>query len=457
MFRRLAVFFNSIVVRVVALVLGFGAVTVLILVALLQTPVAGQLFNRAIAANSNSIAELVWLVEHSPVEIETFVLAAYNTGSRVAEITDRFGSDLRPDDYKKALVASGTSDVAGRLAQRDIRFETLGFMDIGTPFRNDGVPLGRAATALHVAIGLQDGRVLHIWLAPTISLTQRTNLIIAGLLLVLVLAALLSIAVSLVITRPIRQLERDAQSVGLAKTSLAVAEEGPRELRQLSSALNRMRGRLARLIHEREQIIVAIAHDISTGLTRLRLRMDERNRIDPTELEDDMAQMERLVFEMMAYSRAESPMIEPELIDMQEFVEHIARTCPSPIDLTHHADLDFTMVGNPVALRRLFENLIENARRYGRGTIALQTQRFDDGLEIAVLDDGEGLPEDDLEHVFEPFFRSEGSRNRSTGGTGLGLGIARAIAQTHGARITLENRAEGGLAARVFFPNELAM
>ncbi|MEO0589697.1 MAG: HAMP domain-containing sensor histidine kinase [Pseudomonadota bacterium] len=456
MLRRLAAFSNSIVVRVVGLVLGFGAVTALLVIALLQTPVAGQILNRAIEGNSDSIAELVWLVEHTPVEIETFLLAAYNTSSRVAEITEEFGPDLKPDEYRKALVISGKSGVVERLSERDIRFETLGLMEVGTPFtEREAAPLS-AATALHVAIGLRDGRALHIWLAPTISLTERPNLVIVTILLGLFLIALLSIAMSLVITQPIRQLERDAQNAGLGEKSFVVAEEGPRELRQLSSSLDRMQSRLARLIHEREQIIVAIAHDISTGLTRLRLRIDERERVDPAELEDDMAQMERLVYEMMAYSRAESPLIEPELIDLSEFVDHIARASPSPIVLSTSGPWDFTMAGNRVALKRLFENLIENARRYGRGLIELRMERREGGLEIAVLDDGEGLPEQDLEQVFEPFFRAESSRNRATGGTGLGLGIARAIAQTHGARITLENRPEGGLAARVFFPNELA-
>ncbi len=456
MLRRIAAFSNSIVVRVVALVLAAGCISMLALAMLMQTPVAGRVFNRAIQDNSNSMAELVWLIESAPVEIETFVLAAYNTSSRIAEVKDGFGPHLRANAYKKGLAGSGTSDVVARIRLRDIRFRTLGILDWGRPLIEGELPPLNATTVQQVAVRLQDGRVLHFWLAPRVSFEERPNLIASIVVLFVVSALLIGFASWIVIMRPIRQLERDAQQVGLAETSLAVSEGGPRELRRLSMALNRMRARLAGLIHEREQIIVAIAHDISTGLTRLRLRMDEKPTFSPEELEDDLVQMEHLVSEMLAYSRAESPLIEPELVELGAFVERVASAAPGFIAFRNETKQAFTMVGNTVALRRLFDNLIENARRYGRGFIGIRLVCKADGLEIAVEDDGDGIPADALERVFEPFYRGEASRSRLTGGTGLGLGIARAIARTHGATITLANRNEGGLVARVFFPADLA-
>jgi len=116
---------------------------------------------------------------------------------------------------------------------------------------------------------------------------------------------------------------------------------------------------------------------------------------------------------------------------------------------------DSVIAGDPVALRRLFENLIENARRYGGGRIAVRVLTAGDGREIRIEDDGPGLPADQLEAVFQPFLRGEASRNRATGGTGLGLGIAKSIARAHGATLRLENRPEGGLAAIVRFPAHL--
>ncbi|MEL6415861.1 MAG: ATP-binding protein, partial [Pseudomonadota bacterium] len=116
----------------------------------------------------------------------------------------------------------------------------------------------------------------------------------------------------------------------------------------------------------------------------------------------------------------------------------------------------FIIAGSALALHRLFENLIENARRYGRGCIAVRLRLASDGLRISVEDDGPGMSHEEREMAFQPFFRGEGSRNRETGGSGLGLGIARAIANTHGAHIALDNREEGGLVATVFFPQQLA-
>ncbi|MEM1194977.1 MAG: ATP-binding protein [Pseudomonadota bacterium] len=422
----------------------------------MQTPVAGRLFNRAIQENSNSVAELVWLVENAPAHIEAFALGAYNTSSRVAKVEDDFGPYLEADTEKKGLALSGKSDAVSLLNERDIRFRTLGFFDLDSVLSPIPPSPISAIRVQQVAIKLQDGRVLHIWLAPTISLEERPNLIASVFAILALLIGLLGLALSIVITRPIRQLERNAQQVGLAETSLPMKEDGPRELRQLSMAFNQMRSRLALLIHEREKIIVAIAHDISTGLTRLRLRMDEKSELNPKELNDDLVQMERLVSEMLAYSRAESPLIEPELIELGDFVGRIAAAAPGAVSLVKRCDHEFTLAGNAVALRRLFDNLIENARRYGRGFVGVRLSHGTDGLEITIEDDGDGIPTKDLERVFEPFFRGEASRNRRTGGTGLGLGIARAIAHSHGAHITLSNRTGGGLIARVFFPAELA-
>ncbi|MEO0871504.1 MAG: ATP-binding protein, partial [Pseudomonadota bacterium] len=115
----------------------------------------------------------------------------------------------------------------------------------------------------------------------------------------------------------------------------------------------------------------------------------------------------------------------------------------------------FVIAGNSLAIGRLFENLFENARRYGGGSIWLTISQSARGLAITIEDDGPGIPPEDLEHVFEPFYRGEGSRNRSTGGAGLGLGIARAIAHSHGAQISLVNRDEGGLCVSVAFPEAL--
>ncbi|MBY0448431.1 MAG: hypothetical protein K2P95_07050 [Hyphomonadaceae bacterium] len=407
------------------------------------------------ADNSDSIAELVWLMEHSPREIEPFILSAYHGGFRVAAIDSGFAEGLEQRPRMRGLLVRGDSDVASRLEDRDIRFQTLGALQLQTRLRQYGAGRMRAATALHVAIGLSDGRVLNVWLAPALTLGRQPILLAAAGLVVLLFALALGLASAAVTLRPIHLLEQDAARVELGEAGAAVSETGPAELRRVSAALNRMRARLTALIREREQMVAAIAHDVRTGLTRIRLRMDERGAVSAEEIESDVAQMEALISDMLAYARAEMPSGLQELIRLDSFVADASKAAPHPVDFRPSGLEDFVIVGDPVALRRLLENLIENGRRYGGGAIAVRVIANEGGREVRIEDNGPGLPEDQLESVFEPFYRGEASRNRATGGTGLGLGIARAIARAHGATLKLANRPEGGLAAILHFPASL--
>jgi len=142
---------------------------------------------------------------------------------------------------------------------------------------------------------------------------------------------------------------------------------------------------------------------------------------------------------------------------MGRFLSQTAADAPTGVTFSSTLDgeSEFTIAGDPVALRRLFENLLENARRYGGGEISLTASIEAGGLMVRIEDNGPGIPDDQLEAVFKPFQRLETSRNRATGGTGLGLGIARSVAMAHGASLWLENRREGGLAAIVRFPKDM--
>lgn len=447
---------SSIVVRVTALTLAALTLMLAGLLFLLQTPMLTQaLYPRVLADNADNLAELVWLVETSPEEIRPFILSAYKSGFRTAAIGNDFADGLEPRAAMAASLAQADNDVAARLAGRDIRFQTLGLMRLHARLSEEGVGKLRVVSALHLAIELSDGRVLNVWLAPAHSLSrQPAVLIVSGLVLVSFSIAL-GLAIAAVTLRPIRRLERDAAQVELGNAGTSVSETGPAELRRVSAALNRMRERLTGLIREREQIVAAIAHDVRTGLTRIRLRLDERGAVSAEEIEADLAQMEALIADMLAYARAESPSGPQELIRLEAFVRAVAEAAPHPVRLCLPRAEDFMIAGDPVALRRLFENLLENARRYGGGEIMVRVIASGTGREVRIEDNGPGLAEDQLETVFQPFRRGEASRNRGTGGTGLGLGIARAIAQAHGASLRIENRPEGGLAAIVHFPAAL--
>ena len=299
--------------------------------------------------------------------------------------------------------------------------------------------------------------MLQVWLAPSLLYTAPPFGIAVLLGLVALVTLILGLALSWVILRPIQALERDAELVGLAETAMPVTETGPRELRRLARALNRMRARLAGLIGEREQMMIAIAHDLRTSLTKIRLRTQDDQGSAVQQIEPDLAQMEHLLTDLMAYARAENPVTEHELIAICDLVSALAQSAPYEVTLEMEAGCgQFLIAGSRVALTRMFENLLENARRYGAGLVLVRLRKTRAGLLVTIEDDGPGLPNDSLQRVFEPFVRGESSRSRATGGTGLGLGIARAIAHTHGAEITLENRDEGGLRASILFPAWMA-
>lgn len=455
MMVRFRSLWSSLVVQVTALTLAALLFVLITLIVVAQTPLAQWIFPRALSENAGSIAELVWLVESSPEELHPFILTAYQSGGRFTAISAEFADGLTARPAMAGSLSNAESEVAARLLGRDIRFQSLGAIGLQRRLAQQNLDRMSRASALHIAIELKDERVLNVWLAPTISLARGSVALIVLIGIVALFAIALGLAIASVMLRPIRRLEQDAENVELGAFGGAVTETGPLEMRRLTAALNRLRDRLSGLIREREQIIAAIAHDVRTGLTRIRLRMDAQDQIAADEIEGDLSQMEALISDMLAYARAESPIGQQELLGLKDFVETLATDFPHKIKLLGAPADDFVIAGDPVALRRLFENLIENARRYGGGEITVRFAPTADGLEICIDDNGDGLPEDQLESLFEPFQRGEASRNRATGGTGLGLGIARAIARAHGASLRLENRVYGGLSAIVHFPDTL--
>jgi signal transduction histidine kinase len=441
---------SSIAGQVTVVTIGALIGLIFIMLLVVQGPFAAWVYPRVLADNAETLADLVYLIESSDEATGELILQSYVSTGRSASLSPGFGDHLRTDSgHGRAFYEA--------LPGRELKFASLGPVEmntIGTPTQRQ---IFGGAYAIQVGIGLNDGRVLNVWMAPSLSLDRRPAVLTFLTLVSIFFAVSLSAAISFVVHKPIKRLEREAATVVLADAGGRVAEEGPIELRQLAAALNQMRRRLAGLISEREQIIAAIAHDVRTGLTRVRLRLDEDQTVTAGELEADLSQMEHLITDMVAYARAESPSAHRELIKMGRFLNQISSDAPTGV--TFHTALDdqteFTIAGDPVALRRLFENLIENARRYGGDELSLNVCVEDGALTVQVADNGPGIPEDQLEVVFKPFQRLETSRNRATGGTGLGLGIARSVAVAHGAALWLENRPEGGLMACVQFPADL--
>jgi signal transduction histidine kinase len=213
-----------------------------------------------------------------------------------------------------------------------------------------------------------------------------------------------------------------------------------------------MRERIAHYLEERVQMLAAISHDLQTPITRMRLRADlADDSPEKDKLVSDLDEVERLVQDGIAYARSSHSNGEKtSRIDLSSFIDSIAYDYrDTGKAVTVLGVVQGTAVTKPHALRRILTNFIDNALKFaGSAEIGVE-RRADGSTVITVLDRGPGIPEDRLEAVMQPFFRLEPSRNRGTGGTGLGIAIARQLAATIGGSVRIDNRASGGLAAEV--------
>ncbi|MBC2665320.1 hypothetical protein H7F51_07295 [Novosphingobium flavum] len=276
-----------------------------------------------------------------------------------------------------------------------------------------------------------------------------------GFILIVAAASLvLSFLVAQVTLGFMRRLTKAAQAFANDIEAPPVAETGPRDVRTTFAAFNHMQQRIRDAVRDRTQILAAITHDLQTPLTRLRLRLELvpeeglRNR-----LVADIAAMQRLVTEGLVLARSGEASDDWALVDVESLlasvVEDAADAGQPSITLGRVEPLEIRV--KPEALQRCLQNLVDNALRYG-GSARLDCTTTADEVQIAVSDNGPGIPEHLLGDVFKPFVRAEGSRSRQTGGTGIGLTIARAQAETFGGRVQLANRPDGGLVATIAVP-----
>lgn len=264
---------------------------------------------------------------------------------------------------------------------------------------------------------------------------------------------LLGLLVVRLIGRPLRALSDAADRFGGPGPVVPVPEAGPREVRQAAQAFNRMQGRIDRLIADRTQALAAVSHDLRTPIARLRLRAGFVEDGEAARAIDaDLDEMEAMIDSTLAYLRGETESEPRRPVDL---VAMIGTLCDAAADagaaVTYAGPSQARLVCSPVTLKRAFSNLIDNAVKYGGGArVALE----DNGYQIVarIEDEGPGIPDADMQAVFEPFRRLETSRNRGTGGSGLGLTIARRAVEQHGGTLRLSNRPGGGLLALVHLP-----
>jgi two-component system OmpR family sensor kinase len=254
------------------------------------------------------------------------------------------------------------------------------------------------------------------------------------------------------LTRPIRAFAAAADRMGADPNAPPVPEDGPAELQVTAHALNRMQGRIADYVSERTAMIGAIAHDLRTPLARIAFRIEAAPDHVREKVQSDIEQMRAMIAATIGFVKGSAEATGREKLDLTQLLQRlIAAEKETGRPVTLRAQGEMWVSGDAIALARLVQNLVDNAISYG-ARADVELSRESGCAVISVSDEGPGLPEALLERVFEPFQRADPSRNRATGGIGLGLTIARSIARDHGGTLSLRNRSEGGMAAECRIP-----
>jgi signal transduction histidine kinase len=309
-------------------------------------------------------------------------------------------------------------------------------------------------TCESIAVRLRDGDDLVLSVLPPRSATspQRTDYTWT-ISMFLVSVAFLAYLVARMTTRPLKQLAQAAKDLGNDINHPPLDLTGADEIRQASAAFNAMQARIRQYIFQRTQMLAAITHDLQTPLTRMRLRLE---KVSEPELQErligDLSAMQAMVREGLDLARSMDTNEAMQMLDLDSLLDSVvadaAESCQR-VTLTGHAGM--ALLGRPMDLRRCLVNLIDNAVKYGHAA-KVSVDRINGAARIRIRDAGPGIPGAELARVFDPFYRVETSRSRESGGTGLGLTIARNIAEQHGGSITLANHPEGGLEATLMLP-----
>jgi len=332
-----------------------------------------------------------------------------------------------------------------------------GMMGMGGPNRLGGLgppPYAAAGPSILVQLPLGDGVLVTFDTTLSPQATDLPLRLALTLLVLLVSVALLSLLAVRWLTGPLSALAQAADQLGENINRAPMAETGPTEVRRAARAFNTMQQRLSRFISERSRILTAMSHDLKTPITRLRLRAelleDETLR---QKFGRDLDEMQAMVHETLEFMRDSSAAESVQAIDLMALIESMqADYRDSGRTVAIEGQIEGSLEARPLAVRRCLGNLVDNALRYGeRATVVIDDQA--DNVVLRIRDAGPGIPESELEQVFEPFYRGEASRSRETGGSGLGLGIARNIAHAHGGDITLRNLPGGGLEANLRLPH----
>lgn len=399
---------------------------------------------------------------HAVERITQFVaiLEAVPAAARSEVMAASTGRGLRADlSAPQSDIGLGDADLTAALRQRlggdrDVFARRVPNADCGGRHGGSSTRKQRQI-CVEVYLKLNDQTPLHLLLRgrhlrPPPPLTGQSP---ANPLFFVVCIGLLAYVVARMSTRPLSRLARAAVELGRDLDSPPLSVEGPTEVRRAATAFNLMQTRIRHDVQARTQMLAAITHDLQTPLTRLRLRLE---KVSDQELRDklvaDLAAMQEMIREGLDLARSLDPEEVLQRVDLDSLLDSVcADAADVGLDVTLDGRAGASIAVRPNALRRCLTNVIDNAVKYG-GYARVSVVRNPTSVAVRIRDGGPGIPEELLAHVCEPFYRIESSRSRDTGGTGLGLTIARNIVQKHGGTLRLRNHPEGGLEVTLELP-----
>jgi len=304
-----------------------------------------------------------------------------------------------------------------------------------------------------IQVRLQDGSWIRFERIMPDDLFNWPSRLIWVLGILLLSVAALSLFTVRSITRPLRELKTAAEGLGRDIHRSPLSVEGPTEVSETAKAFNTMQTRLKRYIEDRARMLAAVSHDLKTPLTRLRLRTDLlEDEALRHKFQHDLDDMGSMVNATLDFMRGVQTQESTQPVNLMALLDSISENAH---EMGHDVNVEGKITepydGKPIALKRCIENIVENAISYGEHA-TIRTEEDEKNLTISILDEGPGIPQEKLQAVFDPFLRLESSRAKKSGGTGLGLGIARNIARAHGGDLQLANRPQGGIRATLTLP-----
>ncbi len=320
---------------------------------------------------------------------------------------------------------------------------------IGSDYRLTFLEIPGPNAHFQAHLNLADGAPLTIDVTPApVPVARWLPVVLLIQLAVLLLCTWLAVRLAI---GPLTRLAQAVDNLDPDQPGVQLDESGPREVRYAAVAFNALQARIAAHLKERMQLLAAISHDLQTPITRMKLRVEVMDEgVERDKFWNDLDEMEHLVREGVAYARSMDSSTEATCrVNLDAFLDSLVFDYQdSGAQVERNGNSGTLLETRPHALRRVLVNLVDNALKFA-GAAELHVSREGSTTIIRVLDNGPGIPGDELDEVLKPFYRVEGSRNRSTGGTGLGLAIAHQLIQAMGGRLTLSNREQGGLCAQI--------